>query len=355
MNLALAPEMQVSSSSFEGIPDMAVAVQNLGGRRSKPHPTQVQKCPRCDSLNTKFCYYNNYNLSQPRYFCKNCRRYWTKGGALRNVPVGGGCRKNKRSNKRNSDKRPAASSAPPTSAADNQAGGGASVASSSSSLVNGSDRSSIGFESDCNNTTTSTTTTNTGGATGTPAGVSSGQLFDGMNPINPPPPSLDPQARGALLNSGNNLSSILDPSAYENAQFSCMDPVISSTPDWSRGLSMPWKQQQTLTSLLTDGIRTSLDGFLSQPPPLLEDINSLAEAATRSVFGVKTSAATVPWPSLQEDDNIKAQSLQGLEWQTANGNSSSDAGLLEIQSDLGPWGAGSWPDLGNYGPGSSLP
>ncbi|KAK8935136.1 Dof zinc finger protein PBF [Platanthera zijinensis] len=52
-------------------------------------------CPRCDSTNTKFCYYNNYSLSQPRYFCKACRRYWTKGGILRNVPVGGGCRKNK--------------------------------------------------------------------------------------------------------------------------------------------------------------------------------------------------------------------------------------------------------------------
>ncbi|KAL9143623.1 hypothetical protein ABFS82_14G246800 [Erythranthe guttata] len=56
-----------------------------------------QNCPRCDSTNTKFCYYNNYSLSQPRYFCKSCRRYWTKGGTLRNVPVGGGCRKNKRS------------------------------------------------------------------------------------------------------------------------------------------------------------------------------------------------------------------------------------------------------------------
>ncbi|KAM7257564.1 hypothetical protein ACFE04_013305 [Oxalis oulophora] len=52
------------------------------------------KCPRCESTNTKFCYYNNYSLSQPRYFCKSCRRYWTKGGTLRNVPVGGGCRKN---------------------------------------------------------------------------------------------------------------------------------------------------------------------------------------------------------------------------------------------------------------------
>eukprot|EP01018_Ginkgo_biloba_P034018 Gb_23562 [translate_table: standard] len=57
---------------------------------------QAFKCPRCDSANTKFCYYNNYSLSQPRHFCKTCRRYWTRGGALRNVPVGGGCRKNKR-------------------------------------------------------------------------------------------------------------------------------------------------------------------------------------------------------------------------------------------------------------------
>ncbi|KAF2297735.1 hypothetical protein GH714_002489 [Hevea brasiliensis] len=57
---------------------------------------QPQKCPRCDSLNTKFCYYNNYSLSQPRYFCKTCRRYWTQGGTLRNVPVGGSSRKGKR-------------------------------------------------------------------------------------------------------------------------------------------------------------------------------------------------------------------------------------------------------------------
>ncbi|KAF3781328.1 Dof zinc finger protein DOF5-3 [Nymphaea thermarum] len=60
------------------------------------------KCPRCDSSNTKFCYYNNYNLTQPRHFCKSCRRYWTKGGALRNVPIGGGCRKNKASGGRSS-------------------------------------------------------------------------------------------------------------------------------------------------------------------------------------------------------------------------------------------------------------
>ncbi|CAL9097381.1 unnamed protein product [Musa acuminata var. zebrina] len=59
-------------------------------------PEHRLKCPRCDSTNTKFCYFNNYSLSQPRHFCKTCRRYWTRGGALRNVPVGGGCRRNKR-------------------------------------------------------------------------------------------------------------------------------------------------------------------------------------------------------------------------------------------------------------------
>ncbi|CAM8998699.1 unnamed protein product [Rhodiola kirilowii] len=62
----------------------------------KSSPEIAPNCPRCASSNTKFCYYNNYSFSQPRYFCKGCRRYWTKGGSLRNVPVGGGCRKSRR-------------------------------------------------------------------------------------------------------------------------------------------------------------------------------------------------------------------------------------------------------------------
>ncbi|KAL6572262.1 hypothetical protein OROMI_013220 [Orobanche minor] len=58
-----------------------------------PVPPEKLSCPRCDSTNTKFCYYNNYNLSQPRHFCRACRRYWTRGGSLRNIPFGGGTRK----------------------------------------------------------------------------------------------------------------------------------------------------------------------------------------------------------------------------------------------------------------------
>ncbi|KAK9284909.1 hypothetical protein L1049_024090 [Liquidambar formosana] len=74
--------------------------QSSNGRKTasslRPPEQPPLKCPRCDSPNTKFCYYNNYSLTQPRHFCKTCRRYWTKGGALRNVPIGGGCRKSKK-------------------------------------------------------------------------------------------------------------------------------------------------------------------------------------------------------------------------------------------------------------------
>ncbi|KAI8533965.1 hypothetical protein RHMOL_Rhmol10G0051800 [Rhododendron molle] len=43
-------------------------------------PDKILPCPRCNSMDTKFCYYNNYNVNQPRHFCKNCQRYWTAGG-----------------------------------------------------------------------------------------------------------------------------------------------------------------------------------------------------------------------------------------------------------------------------------
>ncbi|GMN54197.1 hypothetical protein TIFTF001_023320 [Ficus carica] len=60
-------------------------------------PDKILPCPRCNSMDTKFCYYNNYNVNQPRHFCKACQRYWTAGGTMRNVPVGAGRRKNKNS------------------------------------------------------------------------------------------------------------------------------------------------------------------------------------------------------------------------------------------------------------------
>ncbi|XP_059656396.1 dof zinc finger protein DOF5.6 [Cornus florida] len=87
-------ENGMDSSSPSG--DILTCSRPMIERRLRPPHDQALKCPRCDSTHTKFCYYNNYSLSQPRYFCKTCRRYWTKGGTLRNIPVGGGCRKNKK-------------------------------------------------------------------------------------------------------------------------------------------------------------------------------------------------------------------------------------------------------------------
>ncbi|KAF2324437.1 hypothetical protein GH714_014108 [Hevea brasiliensis] len=67
--------------------------QNNLGSNPSPQLAEPLTCPRCQSTNTKFCYYNNRKVSQPRHFCKSCRRYWTHGGTLRDVPIGGGTRK----------------------------------------------------------------------------------------------------------------------------------------------------------------------------------------------------------------------------------------------------------------------
>lgn len=130
------------------------------------------KCPRCDSSNTKFCYYNNYNLSQPRHFCKSCRRYWTKGGALRNIPVGGGSRKNTKRSSSTSTKR---------------------SSSSSSAAVS----------------PTSTTTTSTVTATTTPSSPSTTEILPKPEPFCLAAPAPFDQDRRLLDASGGSFSSLL--------------------------------------------------------------------------------------------------------------------------------------------------
>ncbi|PIA40577.1 hypothetical protein AQUCO_02500350v1 [Aquilegia coerulea] len=95
-----------SSSPSGDMDNMVTISKSMEDKGPRPQHEQAPKCPRCDSTHTKFCYYNNYSLSQPRYFCKTCRRYWTKGGSLRNIPVGGGCRKNKRVPAKKSNEKP---------------------------------------------------------------------------------------------------------------------------------------------------------------------------------------------------------------------------------------------------------
>ncbi|EYU45250.1 hypothetical protein MIMGU_mgv1a011539mg [Erythranthe guttata] len=87
----------MDTASAQWPQDIATCPKQSTVERKAQKEKVIINCPRCNSTNTKFCYYNNYSLSQPRYFCKTCRRYWTEGGSLRNIPVGGGSRKNKRS------------------------------------------------------------------------------------------------------------------------------------------------------------------------------------------------------------------------------------------------------------------
>ncbi|KAE8124230.1 hypothetical protein FH972_019135 [Carpinus fangiana] len=107
----------MNSSSPSG--DMLGCSRPMIERRLRPPHDQALKCPRCESTHTKFCYYNNYSLSQPRYFCKTCRRYWTKGGTLRNIPVGGGCRKNKKVSAKKSNDQPMNQNHPGSSSSHN--------------------------------------------------------------------------------------------------------------------------------------------------------------------------------------------------------------------------------------------
>ncbi|XP_059643543.1 dof zinc finger protein DOF1.8-like [Cornus florida] len=99
------PQEIVVKSMEEIVPNTS-----LERRAAKARNEQALNCPRCNSTNTKFCYYNNYSLSQPRHFCKACKRYWTAGGSLRNIPVGGCSRKNKRSSSSTSSSRSSSSS-----------------------------------------------------------------------------------------------------------------------------------------------------------------------------------------------------------------------------------------------------
>ncbi|KAI9071314.1 hypothetical protein K1719_046722 [Acacia pycnantha] len=70
----------------------ATKISNAEEFKMMKKPDKIQQCPRCNNMDTKFCYFNNYNVNQPRHFCKSCHGYWTVGGAMRNLIR---CRKTK--------------------------------------------------------------------------------------------------------------------------------------------------------------------------------------------------------------------------------------------------------------------
>ncbi|XP_054806704.1 cyclic dof factor 3-like [Prosopis cineraria] len=93
------PDTSINPKTLSMDEETAKTSENDDGINSEEKtlkkPDQVLPCPRCNSMDTKFCYYNNYNINQPRHLCKSCQRYWTEGGTMRNVPVGAGRRKTK--------------------------------------------------------------------------------------------------------------------------------------------------------------------------------------------------------------------------------------------------------------------
>ncbi|OWM65200.1 dof zinc finger protein DOF5.4-like [Punica granatum] len=214
-----------------------------GDRRLRPHHhhpqsshlhQQALKCPRCDSLNTKFCYYNNYNLSQPRHFCKNCRRYWTKGGVLRNVPVGGGCRKTKRSKPK-----PSASAEPATAMAE-------AVTTTTSAAPHAMDLKTSSHSSSESSSLTATTTAAAAEAVSATSSVSPSSFFNIHDyksiieqTMNPPAPGshgfdqglLEQSSGCGLFSEIGNFSSLIT-SAAEPLLFG-FGGVVDQSNQWS--------------------------------------------------------------------------------------------------------------------------
>jgi hypothetical protein len=179
---------------FQSIPGLAGrlfggAHHQQGARCGGGVSPEAVKCPRCESTNTKFCYYNNYNLSQPRHFCKSCRRYWTKGGVLRNVPVGGGCRKAKRSLSSSSSSSSSASAPSTPTLAEAKNPRRASASSPRSTNTNSTN--SGGSTSPSPPMTAPATTTTT---TTTPTSSSTNPFATGVVNVAPPAPIFADQA-----------------------------------------------------------------------------------------------------------------------------------------------------------------
>ncbi|KAM3392238.1 hypothetical protein ACQJBY_013397 [Aegilops geniculata] len=102
LNSSSACENQTSNGDEMTEPESTLEAAKTEGDGSNKEkvlkkPDKILPCPRCNSMDTKFCYYNNYNIHQPRHFCRGCQRYWTAGGSMRNLPVGAGKRKSKSS------------------------------------------------------------------------------------------------------------------------------------------------------------------------------------------------------------------------------------------------------------------
>ncbi|XP_040378361.1 dof zinc finger protein DOF3.6-like [Oryza brachyantha] len=250
-----------------------------------PQPEPALKCPRCDSTNTKFCYYNNYSLSQPRHFCKTCRRYWTRGGSLRNVPVGGGCRRNKRSTKPSTSSAAGASSSskPSSSAARQLPGGGASPMLSNAASAPGST-----------------------GAIMPPSGLSSmSHHLPFLGAMHPPGPNL-----GLTFSAGfQPLGGMHHVDAVE--QF-----PVASGGGANIGASLEqWRVQQHPQQQQFPFLGGALE--LPPPPPMyqlgLEATRPAGGGATTAAFTLGQTSATATTSRQEQEGSMKLEDSKGLE------------------------------------------
>ncbi|CAN6454504.1 unnamed protein product [Victoria cruziana] len=308
-------------------------MEQAGGLKNPTDP--ALKCPRCDSSNTKFCYYNNYSLSQPRHFCKTCKRYWTRGGTLRNVPVGGGCRKNKRAKKINANHDHGISSShlEPASAPANKVCSSQSILPPSSLPVASLRSASSG----------SATTANTIATTNLQSSIF-------LNP--------EFSSNGSLLSSLKSLlPSALGFSGKEN------------TPEFSFLLSQTG-MNNTVLQLPSSASLFPVTTFPHLANPL-ENLNgqasndTISEANWKQVqqqnffLPLEELGTAVAQPNVTEGTlrnmgvKIEKESnrMCDLDWQDSN------HGMFETSNNSEPsvyWntGLGSWPDVPNYGASS---
>lgn len=301
---------------------------------------EALRCPRCDSANTKFCYYNNYSLTQPRHFCKACKRYWTRGGTLRNVPVGGGCRKNKRSRSGNGGGRPGGSCAVAAGGASSNAPGGGLASSTSSMSMSlqppGSLSSALGLHGHGGSSLASLLLGSGGDHLG---------LFHAMQ------------------------SAVSDATAYEMQQQQHQSQVdqllgLGYGANGSQIQMKPWQQH------FQDGAAGLFDGFYApllsgSIVPGLEELHVKAEATAGEQHNhqeKKAADGEQTWdqqttPSSNVEANIMASDALMAAAAAASMNPAvSNAATAPTSSSLMYWGNGGiggspapWPDMANCG------
>jgi hypothetical protein len=332
-----------ATTAVQQPPPAAGAAGRSGGAPAVADPrAEALRCPRCDSANTKFCYYNNYSLSQPRHFCKACKRYWTRGGTLRNVPVGGGCRKNKRSRTGSAAGRASSSSVAAAAAA--AATSSSSAAMSSLSLPAG------GASSSMQSLTSALGLSSAGGAS-----LASLLLGGGDH-------------RGLFQTAMQSVVS--DTAAYEMQQQAQVDHLLGL--GYGGGQiqlnKAPWMQQDA------GGIMDSFYAPMlsSSVVPGLEELHVKAEAAGARTEHQDTKAAggdqngwelPLPTPSSSNiDANIIASDALMAAAASMNNNhaaavsSTTTSTAAPSSAFMSYWGngsiggvAGAWQDLGNCG------